>query len=57
MIPLRLKALLKKEFIQMRRDKGTLILMLILPVIQLLIFGFAINLDVLNLSSAIFDSD
>ena len=57
MIPLRLKALLKKEFIQMRRDKGTLILMLILPVIQLLIFGFAINLDVKNLPTAIYDSD
>lgn len=41
----------------MRRDKGTLILMLILPVIQLLIFGFAINLDVKNLPTAIYDSD
>ena len=56
MISLRLKALLKKEFIQMRRDRGTLILMLILPIIQLLIFGFAINLDVKNLPTAIYDS-
>ena len=56
MISLRLKALLKKEFIQMKRDRGTLILMLILPVIQLLIFGFAINLDVKNLPTAIYDS-
>ena len=40
----------------MRRDRGTLILMLILPIIQLLIFGFAINLDVKNLPTAIYDS-
>jgi len=51
----RLKALLVKEFIQMRRDKLTVIMMLIMPVIQLLLFGYAINTDVKHLSTIVFD--
>ena len=51
----RLKALLIKEFIQMRRDRLTLAMMLALPVIQLLVFGFAINTDVKHLPTIVFD--
>ncbi len=51
----RLKALLVKEFIQMGRDRLTLAIMGLLPVIQLLIFGFAINTEVKHLSTAVFD--
>lgn len=51
----RLLALIKKEFIQMRRDKITLALMMMLPVVQLIIFGFAINTDVKHLSTVVFD--
>lgn len=51
----RLLAMLKKEFIQMRRDNMTLGMMLVMPVIQLLIFGFAINTDVKHLKTAVFD--
>lgn len=51
----RLKALLYKEFIQMRRDRLTFAMMIGLPVIQLLLFGFAINTDVKHLSTAVFD--
>lgn len=51
----RILAILKKEFIQMRRDKVTLGMMLLLPVVQLLIFGFAINTDVKHLKTAVFD--
>ena len=39
----RLLALLKKEFIQMRRDRLTLVILLIMPVVQLIIYGFAIK--------------
>ena len=52
---IRLKALLKKEFIQMRRDNLTLAMMLVLPIVQLLIFGFAINTDVKHLKTVVFD--
>ena len=51
----RLIAILKKEFIQMRRDRLTLGMMLLLPVFQLIIFGFAVNTDVKHLKTAVFD--
>jgi len=51
----RLKALLVKEFIQMRRDRLTFGMMIVLPIIQLLLFGFAINTDVKHLPTIVFD--
>lgn len=52
---IRLKALLMKEFIQMRRDRLTFGMMVIMPIVQLLIFGFAINTDVKHLPTIVFD--
>lgn len=52
---IRLKALLIKEFIQMRRDRLTFGMMIVLPIIQLLLFGFAINTDVKHLSTIVFN--
>lgn len=46
---------IKKEFIQMRRDRLTLVILLIMPVVQLIIYGFAINTDVKHLKTAVFD--
>lgn len=51
----RFLAILKKEFIQMRRDKLTLAIMTVMPFVQLLIFGFAINTDVKHLSAVVYD--
>jgi ABC-2 type transport system permease protein len=51
----RLWALLIKEFIQMKRDRLTFGMMVVLPIIQLLVFGFAINTDVKHLSTIVFD--
>jgi len=51
----RLKALLIKEFIQMRRDKLTLAMMLLMPIVQLLLFGYAINTEVKHLPTIVFD--
>ena len=51
----RLRALLVKEFIQMRRDRLTFGLMIGIPIFQLLMFGFAINTDVKHLPTAVFD--
>lgn len=51
----RLRAMVKKEFVQMRRDPATLRLVLAVPVMQLLIFGFAIRTDVRNLPTVVFD--
>jgi ABC-2 type transport system permease protein len=51
----RLGAMVKKEFVQMRRDPATLRIVLAVPVMQLLIFGFAIRTDVRNLPTVVFD--
>lgn len=49
----RLWALLRKEAIQMRRDRITFAMMLGIPLIQLMLFGFAINSDPKGLPAAL----
>jgi ABC-2 type transport system permease protein len=49
----RLGALLIKEFIQMRRDRITFAMMLGVPLMQLVLFGFAINSDPKSLPTAL----
>jgi ABC-2 type transport system permease protein len=43
--PSRFVAILMKEFIQMRRDRMTFAMMIAIPIMQLMLFGFAINSD------------
>ncbi len=49
----RLGALLTKEFIQMRRDRITFAMMLVVPLVQLVLFGYAINNDPKRLPAAL----
>lgn len=42
----RIGALIQKEFIQMRRDRRTLAMMVMLPVLWLVAFGYAVNFDI-----------
>jgi len=53
----RLGAILMKEFVQMRRDKLTFAMMFGVPLIQLILFGFAINSDPKHLPAAIVLAD
>jgi len=46
-----------KEVIQISRDPLTLLLMLLVPMIQLLVFGYAINTDVRNIKTAVYNLD
>jgi ABC transporter DrrB family efflux protein len=46
-----------KEVIQISRDPLTLALMLMLPMLQLLIFGYAINTDVRDVKTAVYNLD
>ena len=48
-------AVVLKEIRQMRRDRMTLAMMIGIPTLQLVLFGFAINLDVRNLPAAVAD--
>ena len=47
--------MLWKEFVQMRRDRFTLGMMIGLPAIQLLLFGFAIRTEVRHLPTVVLD--
>jgi ABC-2 type transport system permease protein len=53
----RLWAMVLKEFIQMRRDRVTFAMMVGIPLLQLLLFGFAINSDPKHLPTAIRSAD
>lgn len=53
----RLWAVVAKEFIQMRRDRMTLAMMLGMPLAQLILFGYAINADPRHLPTAILSGD
>ena len=49
----RIGAVLAKEFIQMRRDRITFAMMLMVPIVELLLFGYAINMDPKGLPAAL----
>lgn len=53
----RLLAVLLKEMRQVRRDRLTFGMMVGIPIIQLILFGFAINSDVRQLPLAVHDAD
>jgi ABC-2 type transport system permease protein len=48
-------AMLKKEFIQMRRDRLTLAMMLGIPALQMALFGYAIQTEVRHLPTIVLD--
>lgn len=49
--------IIRKEFIQLRRDRRMLPIVFIAPVIQLIILGYAANLDIKNIRTVICDLD
>jgi ABC-2 type transport system permease protein len=50
-------AVLSKEFVQMRRDRLTFAMMIGVPIMQLILFGFAINADPKALPTAVLAAD
>src|SRR5262245_36873909 len=55
--PARLWAMVFKEFVQMRRDRFTFGMMVGIPILQLVLFGFAINSDPKHLPAAVLLAD
>jgi ABC-2 type transport system permease protein len=53
----RFSAIVVKEFIQMRRDRVTFAMMIGIPLLQVVLFGFAINADPKHLPAAIVLAD
>lgn len=53
----RIKHMLIKEFIQIFRDPRMKAVIFLMPLIQLLVFGYAVTTDVRNVSTAVYDLD
>lgn len=53
----RLKHMLIKEFLQIFRDPKMRGIIFVIPVVQVLIFGYAVTLDVENIRTAVYDLD
>jgi ABC-2 type transport system permease protein len=54
---IRLRAVAKKEWIQLRRDRRSMILAFVLPLFLLLFFGYAITWDVRDIPIVVLDED
>lgn len=53
----RLRSLIRKEFIQIKRDPRTLAMIIIIPVMQLFLLGYAATNDVSDVAMAVYDLD
>ncbi len=53
----RLLGLMRKEFILITRDRGTIAMLVILPIMLLVLFGFAIEFDPKHLPTSIISYD
>ena len=50
-------SVLVKEFLHIKRDPFTLIITIIIPVFQLMVFGYAIDMDVKDIPTVVYDCD
>ncbi|MGB6431082.1 MAG: ABC transporter permease [Candidatus Acidiferrales bacterium] len=53
----RILAMMRKEVLQIRRDPRSLLIILLMPVLQLFIYGYALNLDVHHVPLCVYDED
>jgi len=53
----RIGAIIRKEFIQIRRDHATIYMVFIFPVMMLILYGFGIRYDVKSVPMAVYDQD
>lgn len=54
---IRLRAIIQKEILQIRRDPPSLAIALVMPIMMILLFGYAVNTDVDHLPMAVWDQD
>ncbi|OGW03651.1 MAG: ABC transporter permease [Nitrospinae bacterium RIFCSPLOWO2_01_FULL_39_10] len=53
----RIKQMIIKEFIHVFRDRRMIAIVFVTPVLQLLVFGYAVTTDVKEISTAVYDLD
>ena len=51
----RLASIIRKEFVQITRDKRTLVIILVIPILQLFLLGYSATTDIRNVPLAVFD--
>lgn len=51
----RFKAIVKKEIIQLKRDKASFAIAIMMPIIMILLFGYAVNTELNNISMTVLD--
>ena len=52
-----IKPIIQKEFTQILRESRTLILIIFMPLMQLILYGYGIKTDVQHLATAVYDED
>ncbi len=52
----RIISIILKEFIQLRRDRRTLAMIVVIPIIQMGIFGYALSTDIKHVSLVVWDA-
>jgi len=53
----RLRHLIRKEFLQLRRDRRMMLILIMAPVLQLFLFGYAVTLDIKHIGLVVCDRD
>jgi ABC-2 type transport system permease protein len=53
----RVLSIVRKEFLQLRRDPRLLRIVVAAPVVQLLVFGYAVTTDIRHIRTAVYDAD
>ncbi len=53
----RLLTMLRKEFTQILRDPRMRFIIFAIPIVQIILFGYAVNKDVKNIATAVWDGD
>jgi len=54
---IRVKAVARKEIIQILRDPGSLIMAILMPICMIILYGYSLSLDVDNIVTAVLDQD
>lgn len=52
-----IRAVAIKEFLHILRDRRTLMMIIFMPFMQLMLYGFAVNMDVKHLATVVYDQD
>ena len=47
----------RKEFVEIRRDPRTLVMVLVLPVMMLVLYSYAVNFDIKSIETVVYDLD